>query len=55
MAQSAYNPSFGARPVKRYMQKHVETQIGKMIIKGDINEDTDISIDYIDGELKFLI
>lgn len=52
MAQNAYNPVFGARPVKRYMQKFIETEIGKMIIKGDVVEGSSISIDYLDGALK---
>lgn len=52
MAKSAYNPVFGARPVKRYMQKFIETGIGKMIIKGEIAEGEDIVIDLADGELK---
>lgn len=52
MAQNAYNPVFGARPVKRYMQKFIETEIGKMIIKGDVVEGSSIDIDYLDGALK---
>ncbi|NLD50626.1 MAG: ATP-dependent chaperone ClpB [Clostridiaceae bacterium] len=52
MAQNAYNPVFGARPVKRYMQKFIETGIGKMIIKGEIIEGENIVIDLADGELK---
>lgn len=52
MAQNAYNPVFGARPVKRYMQKFIETEIGKMIIKGDVVEGSSINIDYLDDELK---
>lgn len=52
MAQNSYNPIFGARPVKRYMQKFIETEIGKMIIKGEAAEGKDIYIDLEEGELK---
>jgi len=55
MAQTAYNPVFGARPVKRYMQKFIETEIGKMIIRGNISEGKNINIDYVDSELKISV
>ncbi|MDQ2087814.1 ATP-dependent chaperone ClpB [Herbivorax sp. ANBcel31] len=54
MAEKSYNPVFGARPVKRYIQKFVETEIGKMIIKGDVSEGKDIKIDLADNELKIV-
>lgn len=52
MADKAYTPIFGARPVKRYMQKFVETEIGKMIIKGDISDGKNVNIDFQDDSLK---
>ena len=45
MAESSYTPIYGARPVKRYLQKFVETQIGKMIIKGTLSDRMEIKID----------
>jgi len=36
IAKEAYEPNYGARPVKRYLQKNVETQIATMIIKGEL-------------------
>ncbi len=52
MADSAYDPVFGARPVKRYMQKFIETEIGKLIIRGEISEGKTVFIDSMEGELK---
>ncbi|OPZ88493.1 MAG: Chaperone protein ClpB [Firmicutes bacterium ADurb.Bin419] len=49
MAEAAYTPVYGARPVKRYLQKFVETEIGKMIIKGLLSERMEVKIDF-DGE-----
>lgn len=49
MAESAYTPVYGARPVKRYLQKFVETQIGKMIISGALTDRMNVKIDF-DGE-----
>ncbi len=55
MAQDAYNPAFGARPVKRYMQKFIETEIGKMIIKGNVTDGKTINIDYVNNGLKISV
>ena len=51
IANAAYSPVYGARPVKRYMQKYIETQIGKRIIKGDIRENKTITVDADDNGL----
>lgn len=49
VARDAYDPHYGARPVKRYMQKNVETQIAEMIIRGTAKDGDRIIIDA-DGE-----
>ena len=36
IAREAYDPHYGARPVKRYLQKHAETEIASMIIRGEL-------------------
>ncbi|MDP4178733.1 MAG: ATP-dependent chaperone ClpB [Bacillota bacterium] len=51
IAENAYNPALGARPVKRYVQKFVETEIGKKIVKGDIADDKNINIELADNTL----
>ena len=45
IADSAYSPVYGARPVKRYIQKHVETEVGRMIIKADLDENSKLLVD----------
>lgn len=45
IADEAYSPAYGARPVKRYLQKYVETQIGRMIIKGTAADNSVIKVD----------
>jgi len=52
IAEAAYSPVYGARPVKRYLQKHVETEVGRMIIKGDITDGTSILLDAQNGKLE---
>lgn len=44
-----YDPSFGARPLKRYLTKHVDTLAARMILQGDVNPQDIIQIDF-DGE-----
>ena len=46
-----YDPMYGARPLKRYLQKHVETLAAKLILAGDIGSGDVILIDAVDGEL----
>lgn len=55
MVDNSYNPVYGARPLKRYIQKFVETKIGKMIIKGDIIDGADVKIDLVDNELEIFV
>ncbi len=53
VAREAYDPHYGARPVKRYMQKHVETAIAEMIIRGSAKDGDKIIIDAADDGLTF--
>ena len=47
----AANPVYGARPLKRYLQKYVETLAAKMILGGKVGQDDTIVLDVTDGEL----
>ncbi len=48
----AYDPVYGARPLKRYLQKTVETLSAKMILGGNVGAGDTIMIDEADGELN---
>ena len=54
---NAYDPIYGARPLKRFLQSHVETLLAKKIIAGEIGSDDDnaemflVTIDAENGEL----
>jgi ATP-dependent Clp protease ATP-binding subunit ClpB len=50
---NAYDPVYGARPIKRYMQKNMETFIGRALIAGDIKDGDSIVIDSEEGKLMF--
>ena len=45
MIDTAFDPQYGARPIKRYLQKHVETQIASMIIRGDLVDGGKVTIE----------
>ncbi len=53
IAKEAYDPNYGARPVKRYLQKHIETEIAEMIIKGQAYDGSKIIIDSDGTKLIF--
>ena len=45
-AQAGYDPMYGARPLKRLLQKEVETQLGRKIIAGEVGDNDRVVIDY---------
>ena len=53
IADASYDPAFGARPMKRFLQANVETLLARKIIEGDIAPDTTLTVDY-DGEKLFV-
>ena len=55
IADQAYDAHYGARPVKRYLQKHIETEIASMIIRGDVLDGQTIIIDCDDYKLLFSV
>ena len=48
----AYSVQYGARPVKRFLQKNLETEMGRMIISGDLKDKDKVVVDVENGELK---
>jgi ATP-dependent Clp protease ATP-binding subunit ClpB len=51
IAEQGYDPVYGARPLRRFIQREVETRIGRALISGEIGEGTAITVDVEDGEL----
>lgn len=41
----SYDPYYGARPLRRYLEKHIVTHVSRMIIKGDLTKDAKVLID----------
>jgi ATP-dependent Clp protease ATP-binding subunit ClpB len=51
IAQEGYDPVYGARPLRRYIQREVETRIGRALIAGDLRDGSTIILDVENGEL----
>ncbi len=53
ISHEGFDPQFGARPVKRVIQKYVLNELSKEILSGHVNRDKAIVIDCVNGELVF--
>ncbi|MCI8583497.1 MAG: ATP-dependent chaperone ClpB [Dorea sp.] len=51
IVEGGYEPMYGARPLKRYLQKHVETLAARLMLEGGISAGQTIEIDELDGIL----
>ena len=49
MIEGGYDPAYGARPLKRFLQKHVETLAARLILSGEVRADDTVLIDILDG------
>jgi ATP-dependent Clp protease ATP-binding subunit ClpB len=54
LAQLGYDPQFGARPLKRVLQKRVLDELSKRILSGELSKDGQIKMDYQGQDLLFL-
>ncbi len=52
-ARAGYDPVYGARPLKRYLQREVETRVGRALVAGDIGPGDRLLIDVKGGSLAF--
>jgi ATP-dependent Clp protease ATP-binding subunit ClpB len=53
LAQKGFDPEFGARPVKRVIQREVLNQLSKEILSGNIKTESIVLLDSFDGKLVF--
>ncbi len=51
--ERAYTPQFGARPIKRYLQQNIETDLGRKILSGEVSEGDHVKVDVEGGSLVF--
>lgn len=55
LGEEAYEPQFGARPLKRFVQRQIETPLARMMIKESLPEGTTVKVDLDDNELNFKV
>jgi ATP-dependent Clp protease ATP-binding subunit ClpB len=55
IAREAYDPVYGARPLLRYLQHHLETPLAREIIAGRLHDGQELVVDEMDGSLGFQI
>lgn len=53
--QVAYDPIYGARPLRRYIEKNIVTQLSKMVISGELKDHSIIHIDGKNAKLQFMV
>jgi ATP-dependent Clp protease ATP-binding subunit ClpB len=51
VAEAGFDPVYGARPLKRYIQHELETRIGRSILSGEINDGARVKVDAVDSHL----
>jgi ATP-dependent Clp protease ATP-binding subunit ClpB len=55
LVRTGYDPHYGARPLKRAIQKKIETPLGRLLLKGDVHDGQTVVVDAdnLGGDLKF--
>ena len=53
LAGVGYDPAYGARPLKRAIRRELETPLAKKILAGEVQDNSSLSIDFIDGHWNF--
>ena len=53
LSNEGFDPAYGARPIKRAIQKRIVNELSKMLLKGEIKKDSVILSDAIDGVIFF--
>ena len=52
IVDEAYDPEFGARPLRRYVQHTVETMLSKKLLEGAVTTGSTVTVDCVDGQLE---
>jgi ATP-dependent Clp protease ATP-binding subunit ClpB len=53
IAEIGYDPQFGARPVKRVLQKNILNELSKQLLAGTVQPESDIILDQFEGQFVF--
>jgi hypothetical protein len=53
LAREGYDPVYGARPLKRFLQRAIETPLSRKLISGEVTDHTRVTGEFKKGELTF--
>lgn len=53
LLEKGTNIKFGARPLRRAIQRYLEDEISERILKGEIIDGQNVNVNFVDNELKF--
>jgi ATP-dependent Clp protease ATP-binding subunit ClpC len=53
LAQRGFDPKFGARPLRRVIQRELETELSRMLLRGELREGQRVRVDFEDGRFTF--
>ena len=54
LARRGHDPVYGARPLKRLIQQDIETQIARLLVKGDLRDGETATVDLVDGRMAVI-
>ena len=53
VAREGFDPVYGARPLRRFLQRSIETPLSRQLIAGEVSDYTRITVDFKKGQLVF--
>jgi len=53
IADKGYDPAYGARPLKRVIQTHLQNKLAELMLQGDVTDGSTVSVSIKGGELAF--
>jgi ATP-dependent Clp protease ATP-binding subunit ClpB len=54
IAEQGFDPSYGARPLRRFIARELETRVGRALLRGDLPEGGEVLVDLVNGELTVI-
>jgi ATP-dependent Clp protease ATP-binding subunit ClpB len=55
IADQGFDPAYGARPLRRFISREVETRVGRALLRGDAGDGGTISVDVVDGDITVTV
>jgi ATP-dependent Clp protease ATP-binding subunit ClpC len=55
LARRGFEPRFGARPLRRVIQRELETELSRMLLRGELHEGDRLVVDFVEGKFSFQV